>query len=174
MEETLQKVWGWGRSVQKWYQGCGIKDKRSGVCKCVKTFWSNSKLNLTCWKELLLAISHGSSNTIHSPNDRALNGRAHCHQDPKMRGCSSPKPRWCWSLFLISVEWPTQNSCNKAKLLISTSTKASCDVWCAQWKRKEENSGKRGHGYFIMTKLQLIMPWEFGSFMPKIALKNTT
>ena len=38
-------------------------------------------------KKLLLAMSHGSSNTIHSPTGRALNGRAHCHQDPKRRGC---------------------------------------------------------------------------------------
>ena len=37
--------------------------------------------------------------TIHSPNGRALNGRAHCHQDPKRWECSSPKPGWCWSLF---------------------------------------------------------------------------
>jgi len=35
-------------------------------------------------------MSHGSSSTIHSPNGRALNGRAHCHQDQKRRGCSSP------------------------------------------------------------------------------------
>ena len=27
------------------------------------------------------------------PNCRALNERAHCHQDPQRRGCSSPKPR---------------------------------------------------------------------------------
>ena len=32
------------------------------------------------------------SSTIHSPNGRALNGRVHCHQDPKRRGCSRPKP----------------------------------------------------------------------------------
>jgi len=25
-----------------------MKDKRSGMCKCVETFWSNSKLNPTC------------------------------------------------------------------------------------------------------------------------------
>ena len=36
--------------------------------------------------------------------------------------------------------------------------------------RKEENCGKRGHGCFIMTMLQLVMPWEFGSFLPKIPL----
>ena len=24
---------------------------------------------------------------------QTLNGRAHCHQDPQRRGCSSPKPR---------------------------------------------------------------------------------
>ena len=89
---SLRKIWGWGRSVQKWYQGCWMKDKRSGVCKCVKAFWSNSKLNPTCWKELLLAMSHGSSSTIHSPDGRTLNGRVHCHQNPKRRGCS--KPRW--------------------------------------------------------------------------------
>ena len=34
---------------------------------------------------------------------QSLNGRAHCHQDPKRQGCSSPKPRWCWSLFLMSM-----------------------------------------------------------------------
>ena len=50
---------------------------------------------------LLLAMSHGSSRTIHSPHCRVLNGRAHCHQDPKRLGCSSPKPRWCWSLIYV-------------------------------------------------------------------------
>ena len=115
-------------------------------------------------------MSHGSSSTIHSPNGRALNGRAHCHQDPKRRGCSSPKPRWCWSLFLMSMELSTQKSYHKPKLLISTSTKTPCDVWCAQLGRKEKNRGKRGHGCFIMSMLQLIMPWEFGSFLPKITL----
>ena len=55
-------------------------------------------------------------------------GRAHCHQDPKMRGYSSPKPRWCWLLFLMSMVLSKQNSCHKAKLLISMSTKTSCDV----------------------------------------------
>ena len=43
-------------------------------------------------KKVVTGNDHGSSNTIHSPNGRALNGRA-CHQDPKRRGCSSPKPR---------------------------------------------------------------------------------
>ena len=125
-------------------------------------------------KRLLLAVSHGSSSTIHSLNGRASNGRAHYDQDPKMRGCSSPKPKWCWSLFLMSMDLYTQNSCHKAKILIRTSTKAFCDVWCALWGRKEENCGKRGSGCFIMTMLQLIMPWEFGSFMPKIAFKKNT
>ena len=31
-------------------------------------------------------MSHESSSTIHSPNGRALNGRARCHQDPKGEG----------------------------------------------------------------------------------------
>ena len=145
-----------------------MKDKRSGVCKRVKTFCSNSKLNPTCGKELLLAMSHGSSSTMYSPNGRSLNGRAHGHQDPKRRRCSSPKPSW--SLFLMSMEFSTQNSYHKVKLLISTSTKTSCDVWYAQWGRKEENCGKWGHGCFIITMFQLIMPWEFGSFLPKITL----
>ena len=30
--------------------------------------------------------------------------------------------------------------------------------------REKRNCGKRGHGCFMMTMLQLIMPWEFGSF----------
>ena len=151
---SLRKIWGWGQSVQKWYQGCWMKHKRSGMCKCVKSFWSNSKLNQTCWKELLLAMSHESSSTIHSPNGRALNGRAH----------------WYRSLFLMSMELSMQNSCHKAKLLISTSTKTACDVWCTQRGSKEENCGKWGHGCFITTMLQLIMPREFGSFLPKITL----
>ena len=33
-------------------------------------------------------MSHGSLSTIHSPNGRALNERAHCHQNPIRRGCS--------------------------------------------------------------------------------------
>ena len=118
-------------------------------------------------KRVVTGNESWSLSTIHSPNGRALNGRAHCHQDPKKRGCSSPKPRWCWSLFLMSMELSMQDSCHKAKLLISTSTKTSCDVWCAQWGRKEENSGKRGHGCFIMKMLQLIMPWEFEVFCQK-------
>ena len=44
-------------------------------------------------KRVATAMNHGSASTIHSPNGRALNGRAHCHQDPKMRGCSSPKQK---------------------------------------------------------------------------------
>jgi len=79
----LQKIWGWGRSVQKWYQGCWMKDKTSGMCKCVETFWSNSKLNPTCWKALLLAMSHGSMSTIYSPNGRALNGKSALSPRPK-------------------------------------------------------------------------------------------
>ena len=69
---------------------------------------------------------------------------------------------WCpWNC-------PRRIFAHEAKLLISTSTKTYCDVWCAQGG--EENCGKRGHGCFIMTMLQLIMPWEFGSFLPKITL----
>ena len=48
------------------------------------------------------------------------------------------------AFFLMSMELSTQNSCHKAKLLISTST-ALCE--------REENCGKRGHGCFIMTML---------------------
>jgi len=70
----------------------------------------------------------------------------------------------------MSMELSTQNFCHQAKLLISTFTKTSCDTWCAQWRRKEENCGKRGHGCFIITMLQLIMPWEFRSFLPKIKI----
>ena len=70
----------------------------------------------------------------------------------------------------MSIELSTQNSCHKVKLFISTSTKPSCDVWCAQWERKEENCGKQGHGCFIMTMFQLIMPWELRSFLPKITM----
>ena len=83
----------------------------------------------------------------------------------KGEGVQVQNPRWCWSLFLMSMELSTQNSCHKAKLIISTSTKTFCDVWCAQWGRKEENCGKREY-----TMLQLIMPWKFGSFLPKITL----
>ena len=113
-------------------------------------------------------MSHGYSSTIHSPNGRALNGTASYLYDPKRRGCSSPKPRWCWSLFLMSMELSTRNCCHKAKLLLGASTKRLCDVWCAQWGRKEENCCKRGHGCFIMIMRLLIMLWAFGSVLPKI------
>ena len=52
-----------------------------------------TELNLL--KVLLLAMSHGSSSTIHSPNGRALNGRCIVTKAQKGEGvhCSSPKPR---------------------------------------------------------------------------------
>ena len=71
-------------------QNEGQKERRVQVCQDIL---EQLETELKLLKELLLAMSHGSSSTIHSPNGRALNGRAHSHQDPKMRGCSSPKPR---------------------------------------------------------------------------------
>ena len=47
---------------------------------------------------------------------------------PKKARVLSPKPRWCWSLFLMSIELSMKNSCHKAKLLISRSTKTSRNV----------------------------------------------
>ena len=37
-------------------------------------------------------------------------------------------------------------------------------------RKKRRDCGKQGHGCFIMTMPQLIMSWEFGSFLPKITL----
>ena len=68
----------------------GQKERRVQVCQDTLEQHETER-NLL--KELPLAMSHGSSSTIHSPNGRALNERANCHQDPKRRGCSSPKPR---------------------------------------------------------------------------------
>ena len=47
---------------------------------------------------------------------------------PKRARVFKFKTKWCWSLFLMSMELSTQNSCHEAKLLISTCTKTSCDV----------------------------------------------
>ena len=160
---------GWGRSVQKWYQSCWMKDKRSGVCKCFKTFWSNLKLNPTCWKELLLAMSHGSFKYDPLTKWQRLEWKNVLSPIPKKVRVFKSKTK-VMQIAFFDVHEPTQNSCHKAKLLISTSTKTSCNVWCAQWGRKEENCRKRGYGCFITTMLQIIRPWEFGSFLPKITL----
>ena len=106
----------------------GQKERRVQVCQDILE-------QLQTEANLLKRVVTGDESWIfkYDPlqNSRALNGRAHCHQDQQRWGYSSPKPRWCRLLFLMSVELSMQNSCHKAKLLISTSTKTSCDVWCA-------------------------------------------
>ena len=95
--ERVWEIWRWGRSSQKWCWGSWMKSKRSSVYK---------QMCQDILKQLilLLAISPGSlSTTQHLPNGSALNKEAHCHQDPKKQGCSSPKPRYCWLLFLIPI-----------------------------------------------------------------------
>ena len=145
-----------------------MKDKRSGVCKCVKTFWSNSKLNPTCRKELLLTISHGSSSTIHSPNCRALNGRAHCQ--PKTTRVFKSKTKLMLIAFfdvhgIVRVEFLPKGQTFNQHVYKNIFRRLMRSV-----KEKKENFVKRGHGCFIMTMLQLIMPRDFGSFLPKITL----
>ena len=167
---SLRKIWEWGRSVKKLYQGCWMKDKRSGMCKYVKAFWSNSKLNPNCWKELLLAMSHESFSTIHYQTAEPWMEKRIVTKTQKGEGVQVQNQDDDDRFFLMSMELSMQNSCHKAKLLISTSLKTSCDIWCSQWGQKEENCGKQGHGCYIITMLQLIMPWKFGSFLPKITL----
>jgi len=59
----------------------GLKERRVQVYRDILELLETEPNLLK--KELLLAMSHGSSSTIHLPNDRALNERAHCPQDPK-------------------------------------------------------------------------------------------
>ena len=53
------------------------------ACASVSRHLSYSKLNRTCWKEWLLAMSHGSWDTIYLPNGIALNWIAHLSPWPK-------------------------------------------------------------------------------------------
>ena len=46
-------------------------------------------------------MGHGSSSTIHSPNGRALNGRAHFHQDPKRRKVFKSKTKVMLIAFFV-------------------------------------------------------------------------
>ena len=68
----------------------GQKERRVQVCQDILE-------QLETEPNLLKRVVTGDESWIfeyiHSPNGRALNGRAHCHQDPKRRGCSSPKPK---------------------------------------------------------------------------------
>ena len=66
----------------------GQKERRVQVCQDILE-------QLETEPNLLKRVVTGneSSTTIHSPNGRALNGRVHCHQDPKRRGCLIPKPK---------------------------------------------------------------------------------
>ena len=106
----------------------------------------------SCYWRWVMDLLVWSTRQIH--HGRALNGRAHSHQDSKRRGCSSPKPRWCWSLFLMSMELSTQNSCHTAKLLISTSTKH-----LATSEALSEGKKKRTAGNEVMAALS----WQCSS-----------
>ena len=70
----------------------GQRERRVQVCQDISE-QLETELNLL--KVLLLAMSHGSSSTIHSPNGRALNGRCIVTNAQKGEGvhCSSSKPR---------------------------------------------------------------------------------
>ena len=87
----------------------GQKERRVQVCQDIL---EQLKTEPNSLKELLLAMSHGSSRTIHSPNGRV----------------SKSKTKMMLIAFLMSMELYMQNSCNKTKLLISTSTKTSCNI----------------------------------------------
>ena len=82
----------YGRSMQKWYQLLNEGQKERHVQVCQDIFGQ-----LETEPNLLKRVVTGNESWIfeYNPltNGRALNGRAHCHQDPKRRGCSSAKPR---------------------------------------------------------------------------------
>ena len=45
------KIWVCGRSAQRWCRRCWTMTRRSGACRCVRTFSSVLKPNQTCWEE---------------------------------------------------------------------------------------------------------------------------
>ena len=48
---SSRKTWRWGRSVQKWFRSCWKRSGKSGECRCVMTYWNNSKPKRTFRRE---------------------------------------------------------------------------------------------------------------------------
>jgi len=95
------------------------KEQRVQVCRDILE-QLETEPNLL--KRAVTGDSHGSLSTIHSPNGRALNGRAHCHQDQKGEDVQVQNQGDADHFFdvhgIVHAEF-----LHKAKLLISTSTK---------------------------------------------------
>jgi len=54
--QSLRKILGWRRSGQKWFLNFWKRSRKSSVCRCVMTFWNNSKLNRTCWRRRVMHL----------------------------------------------------------------------------------------------------------------------
>ena len=163
---SLRKIWGWGRSVPRLLNE-GQKEQCVQVCQDILE-------QLETEPNLLKRVVPSDESWIFKYDSltkwQSLEWKSALPPRPKKVRVFKSKTMVMLITLLMSIELSGQNFSHKAKLIISTSTKTSCNIWCAQWKKKEENCGKRGHSCFIMTMLQLIMPWEFGSFLPKITL----
>ena len=149
-----------------WLLNEGQKERRVQVCQDILE-------QLETEPNLLKRVVTGdesASSTIHSPNARALNERAHCDQDPKRRGCSKSKTKVMLIAFFDVHEIVLAEFLPQGQTINQYVYKNILRRLMRSVREKKENCGKRGHGCFITTKLQLIMPWKFGSFSPKITL----
>jgi len=165
--ESLQKIWGWGRSVQKWFWSCWKRSSKSGVCRCVMTSWNNLKPNLL--ERVITADESGSLSMIWRPSAKVFSRRLRRRWGRRKRGWPGPKLRWCWLLPLMwralcTQSLPQSQTVNQHiyrgvlwRLMRSVQEKR----WHYMYEKK--------HGCFTTTMFQctLHMHWASGNFFPK-------
>ena len=103
----------------------GQKERRVQVCQDILE-------QLETVPNLLERVTTGDESWIFKYNPltkrQNLEWKSALSPRPKKASVFQSKTKVMLSAFLMSMELSTQNSCYKAKLLISTSTKTSCSV----------------------------------------------
>ena len=162
LEDSL-KIWACRKSVQKCCQDCWMMTRRSVACRCVRTSFSDFKMNQTCLEESSLVMRLGFLITTGKPSARALNGKVWRCQGQRKQGSQSQKSKSCWSHSSMWEALSTVSSCHRARKSISKFTERSCGIYFAQCARRDKGCGMTNCGCFTMTMHLLTMPWASNS-----------
>ena len=147
-----------------------MKDKRCSMCKCVKTFWSNFETEPNWLKRVVTGDESWIFEYESLTKRPSLEWKSALSPRPKKAKVFKSNSKVMLIAFfdvqgIVHAEFLPQGQTINQHVYKNILRRLMRSV-----REKKENCGKQGHGCFIMTIFQLIMPWVFGNFLQKIAL----